>query len=66
MRTKSELKRSLDALQITLDEVLLWLENAKRVSTAIPIIRFENLLPPFKFIPSFEFMMPPYIQISMS
>jgi aarF domain-containing kinase len=57
----SERRRLLEALQTTMDEVLIWPKNPKGVSTAVPTIRFENLLPALsKFIQSFEFTMPPY------
>ncbi|KAG7349094.1 ABC1 family-domain containing protein [Nitzschia inconspicua] len=57
----SERKRLMEALQTTMDDVLIWPKNTKGLSTAVPTIRFENLLPALsKFIQSFEFTMPPY------
>jgi predicted unusual protein kinase regulating ubiquinone biosynthesis (AarF/ABC1/UbiB family) len=56
-----ERKRLMEALQTTMDDVLIWPRSNNGVSTAVPTIRFENVLPALsKFIRSFEFTMPPY------
>ncbi|KAL3907741.1 MAG: hypothetical protein SGILL_008751 [Bacillariaceae sp.] len=56
-----ERERLLDALQSTVDDLLIWPKNKKGVSTGVPTVRFENVLPALsKFIQSFEFTMPPY------
>jgi predicted unusual protein kinase regulating ubiquinone biosynthesis (AarF/ABC1/UbiB family) len=57
----TERERLLDALQTTVNDLLIWPKNKKGVSTGVPTIRFENVLPALsKFIQSFEFTMPPY------
>mmetsp|Transcript_2635 Transcript_2635/g.5045 ORF Transcript_2635/g.5045 Transcript_2635/m.5045 type:complete len:761 (-) Transcript_2635:1243-3525(-) len=61
LQDAGERKRLLDALRNTLDDVLIWPKNNKGLSTAVPTVRFDNLLPAtIKFLRSFEFTMPPY------
>jgi predicted unusual protein kinase regulating ubiquinone biosynthesis (AarF/ABC1/UbiB family) len=57
-----ERKRLLDALRSTLNDVLIWPKNKRGMSTSVPTIRFENMLPALsKFITQFQFTMPPYL-----
>jgi predicted unusual protein kinase regulating ubiquinone biosynthesis (AarF/ABC1/UbiB family) len=61
LQDAGERKRLLDALQRTIDDILIWPKNKRGMSTSVPTIRFENMLPAMsKFITQFQFTMPPY------
>lgn len=61
LRDAGERQRFLKALKSALSDVLIWPKDTKGMSTAVPIIRFESLLPVFSdLIRSFEFTVPPY------
>jgi predicted unusual protein kinase regulating ubiquinone biosynthesis (AarF/ABC1/UbiB family) len=61
LRDAGERQRFLKALKSALSDVLIWPKDTKGMSTAVPIIRFDSLLPVFSgLIRSFEFTVPPY------
>ena len=61
LQDAGERKRFLDGLQNVMDQILIWPKDQEGLSTAVPKLRFENLLPAVsKLIRSFEFTVPPY------
>lgn len=61
LQDAGERKRFLQALEKAIDQVLIWPKCDKGVSTAVPTVRFENLLPAFTpLIQGFAFTLPPY------
>lgn len=49
------------SLQGVLDEILIWPTDKKGISTAVPKLRFENLLPAVaRLVRKYEFKVPPY------
>ncbi|CAB9519618.1 protein kinase UbiB [Seminavis robusta] len=61
LQDAGERQRFFKAVKGALQEVLIWPKDTEGMSTAVPVIRFENLLPAFSdLIRSFEFTVPPY------
>lgn len=56
-----EREKLVDALKEAFDSMLLWPKDHKGRSTAVPKVRFENLLSSLvKLVARFEFTIPPY------
>ncbi|KAL7562911.1 hypothetical protein ACA910_000282 [Epithemia clementina (nom. ined.)] len=54
-------KRFMDALQKAIDSILIWPKSKRGISTDIPKVRFEKILPALTpLIQGFEFNIPPY------
>jgi len=61
LQDAGERKKFMDALQHVLDEILIWPKDEQGLSTSVPKVRFENLLPAVsQLVRSFEFTVPPY------
>lgn len=56
-----ERKKLVDALKGAFDDLLLWPKDARGRSTAVPKVRFENLISSLSgLVGQFEFTVPPY------
>ena len=61
LQDAKERKRFLDGLENVMDQILIWPKDQEGLSTAVPKLRFEKLLPAVsQLIRSFEFTVPPY------
>ena len=61
LQDAGERKRFLDGLENVMDQILIWPKDQEGLSTAVPKLRFEKLLPAVsQLIRSFKFTVPPY------